>query len=91
MSDAKDTFLMEGESNALTFLLIPHTYLSSLKRFIHRHFKGIGESMRDKMNKTSMRGNRIHLREISLCWEVIKNLLLNPSREALLYKISIGS
>lgn len=46
-NDAKDTFLMEGESNALTFLLISHTHLSSLKSFIHGGCEGMGESMRD--------------------------------------------
>lgn len=50
-NDAKDTFLMEGESNALTFLLISHTDLSSLKSFIHGGCEGMGESMRDEIQK----------------------------------------
>ncbi len=52
-NDAKDTFLMEGESNALTFLLISHTHLSSLKSFIHGGCEGMGESMRDEIYKNN--------------------------------------
>lgn len=48
MNDTKDTFLVENESNALTFSLISHLYLSSLKRLVYMGFREIGESMRDK-------------------------------------------
>ena len=49
MNDTKDTYLMKGESTALTFLLIYHTHLSSLKRFIYRGIAINDESMRDEM------------------------------------------
>jgi hypothetical protein len=44
----KIPFLVENESNALTFSLISHLYLSSLKRLVYMGFREIGESMRDK-------------------------------------------
>lgn len=59
-NDAKDTFLMKGESNALTFLLISHTHLSSLKAFIHGGFQEKGESMRDKIHKKNPRESFEH-------------------------------
>lgn len=40
-----------GESIALTFLLFSHTYLSSLRCFIHRHFGDFGERVRDECEK----------------------------------------
>lgn len=51
MNDTNDTYFMENESNALTFLLISHTYLSSLKAFVHKGFREMGESVRDKIQK----------------------------------------